>query len=388
MPLSCRLPSARTRRERVRLALLRAAARLTPRSSRPSLSISRLLVIRPDHLGDLLFMTPALRALREAFPRAHIAALVGPWGREVAARNPHLDDVLVCEFPGFARQRKPWPWQPYVYLLQSASWLRRQQFDLALVMRFDHWWGALLAHLAGIPRRIGYDIPEVKPFLTTAVPYRFGQHEVEQNLELVRALNTRYSILNTRLEFWVSPEDEALTKQYLEARGVGERDVLVALHPGAGAAVKLWRNEAWAEVAAALARHCGAKIVVTGSTEERSMAEQIAARMQTRPLLAAGETTLGQLAALLRRCRLAIGTDSGPLHLAVAVGTPTVHLFGPADARLFGPWGDPARHRVVTSRLECVPCHRLDYAGDEIELHPCVRWITVEQVMDAARALL
>jgi len=101
--------------------------------------------------------------------------------------------------------------------------------------------------------------------------------------------------------------------------------------------------------------------------------------------VAAGETTLGQLAALLGRCRVVVGVDSGPMHLAVAQGVPTVHLFGPVDPALFGPWGDPERHRVVIlePRLPCMFCNRLDYRVEELSAHPCVRDISGEAVLAA-----
>ncbi|MFZ1627300.1 MAG: glycosyltransferase family 9 protein, partial [Anaerolineae bacterium] len=101
---------------------------------------------------------------------------------------------------------------------------------------------------------------------------------------------------------------------------------------------------------------------------------------------AVGETSLAQLAALLQRSALVIGLDSGPMHLAAALGVPTIHLYGPVDAASFGPWGDPARHRVITSAWACVPCNRLDFTDADLPLHPCVRAITVEQVLAALPA--
>ena len=151
-------------------------------------SPSSILFIRPDHLGDLLFTTPALRALREAFPQARITCLVGPWGEAVVTGNPCIDEVMLCSFPGFTRQPKRSIIEPYVVLGRYARLLREKEFDSAVVLRFDHWWGALLAYLARIPRRLGYDIAEVKPFLTDVVPYVPGRHEVEQNLALMKAV--------------------------------------------------------------------------------------------------------------------------------------------------------------------------------------------------------
>jgi len=398
---SCPAPNfhpQRTRRQQVRLALLRLFARL----SAPFFPISTLqsplsiLLIRPDHLGDLLFTTPALRALRQAFPQARITGLVGPWAEAVVASNPCLDEVMLCPFPGFTRQPKRSIIEPYIVLGHYARLLREKEFDLAVVLRFDHWWGALLAYLAHIPRRVGYDIAEVKPFLTDAVPYVPGRHEVEQNLALVEAISGQPLLRRLDghpwqgfpLEFPLRAQDREFATRYLAEQGVREDDPLVCIHPGAGAPVKLWRKEGWAQVADALVKGYGAKVILTGSASEEPLVQAIAERMASQPLVAAGQTTLGGLAALMARCRLALGVDSGPLHLAVAVGTPTVHLYGPVDSRTFGPWGDPARHIVLTSDMDCIPCNRLDYREEELEAHPCVRDISEAQVLEAARQLL
>ncbi len=383
-------------RSRVRLALLRLFARLSapfgPRAPLPD-APSRILLIRPDHLGDVLFTTPAIRTLRTALPQSHLACLVGPWSRAVLEHNPHLDEIVTCHFPGFTRRPKPSLLQPYFALSSYARELRDKKFELAVVLRFDHWWGALLAYLARIPVRLGYDIAEVQPFLTEALPYVPGRHEVEQNLTLVERIaggRQPKSSAPLSLEFPLTAEDEAFAERYLTEHGAGEDDFLVCIHPGTGAAVKLWREQAWIQVAEALVERYKARIVLTGSAGERTLAQAIATGMKakTPPIVAAGETSLGQLAALMARCGLALGPDSGPLHLAVAVGTPTVHLYGPVDSRTFGPWGDPARHLIITSDMDCIPCDRLDYSPDELDEHPCIKRITVEQVLEAVTEAL
>lgn len=377
-------------RERLRRAMLTAWGRISQqrRAASSGAPVRRILVIRPDHLGDLLFAFPAIHLLRAAFPSATITALVGPWGRAVIERHPAVDEVRTCEFPGFTRQPKGSLLAPYRLLAHEADHLR--DFDLAVVLRHDHWWGALLAHTAGIPQRWGYGIPECAPFLTTAVPYSPGRHEAEQNLTLVRGacaatgLSCPAADAPTQLEFPFSAAEAAFARDLLSSRGVPETTPLIAIHPGAGAAVKLWPRERHAQVADALADGWGARIVLTGSRDELGLAWAVAAAMRYDPVVLAGMTSLGQLAALLATCDLVIGADSGPLHLAVAVGTPTVHLYGPADPRLFGPWAPhaPERHRVVMSPRPCAPCHRLDYTPGELPAHPCMAEIKVTQVLD------
>ncbi len=395
----------RSRRQSTRLRLLRWWGRRYPQSS-PQRAPRRILVIRPDHLGDLLFATPALHLLRATFPDAHIAVLVGPWGEAVLAGNRDLNELLTCPFPGFTRQPKSDPLAPYTLLRAEAQWLATMQFDLALTLRFDHWWGAWLAAAAGIPQRLGYAIDEVEPFLTRPIPYVRGRHEVVQNLALALAAGEGDQLSvsgerlvgganefdsDWRLRFEFSDKDVATADAFLPTQ---PGRPLVAIHPGSGAAVKRWRGAAWAELAKGLAVEHDAQVIFTGSAGEAELIDPALALLEVGPPLArpplslAGRTSLGVLAALYSRCALVIGPDSGPLHLAVAAGAPTVHLYGPVDRRTFGPWGSPQRHAVVTSDWICIPCNRLDWPDRALGEHGCLRDITVAQVLAAARRLL
>ncbi len=383
--------AARTPRQRLRLALLRAWG-WRYRAAQPSPSphsCRRILVIRPDHLGDVLFTTPALHLLRRALPAAHISVLLGPWSQAVLADTSDADEILTCAFPGFSRQPATVLTAPYRLLRAEAQRLAAQHFDLALVLRFDHWWGAWLAAAAGIPRRVGYAWPETAPFLTQAVPYQPGRHEVAQNLALVAAASqldeAAWQPESLGLRVAVSPQDMAAAEALLPARAAAS---VVALHPGSGAEVKRWQPAAWAETVTALVRTTGAQVLFTGAASEAAEINAVLAllppNLAPTPVTLAGQTSLGVLAALYRRCALVIGPDSGPLHLAVAVGTPTVHLYGPVDQRTFGPWGNAQRHRVLVSDWGCIPCNRLDWPAAALAAHGCVRDISVAAVVNAA----
>ncbi len=407
-------------RKRLRLAFLRGFGALSaPWVSRrpPALPPRpRILLLRPDHIGDLLFATPALRMLRQSMPDAHLACMLGPWGRAVLENNPHLDELVVCEFPGFTRKPKSAAWAPYRTLQAWAARLRPQRYDLAIVLRSDHWWGALLAYLARIPRRLGYDTPEARPFLTQALPYTSLRHEVLQNLTLVeyasrQMADQRYthdeaavnkasaadgngspqvqSVWSDELslEYAVTQEHQQRISSYLNSHGITTGRPVVAIHAGAGAPVKMWTPEGWAEVADQLAARWNAQIVLSGGANELDLAWSISAHMRSEPLVAAGQTSLGELAALFQRCRLVMGPDCGPLHLAVAVGAPTLHLYGPVDPLKFGPWGPPRQHVVLTSGRACIPCNRLDWTMQELAEHSCVLEIRVQAVAEAAHRL-
>ncbi|MBZ0310373.1 MAG: glycosyltransferase family 9 protein, partial [Anaerolineae bacterium] len=153
----------------IRHALLCAIARLPIRQQRPT-DTQRILLIRPDHLGDVLLITPAVHALRTALPEAEIHALVGPWSAKILAAYPEFDKVFTLPYPGFSRSTPNANLHsPYFLALRTARNLRLIGYDSVLILRPDHWWGALLAFLAGIPQRIGYDLADVSPFLTDAL---------------------------------------------------------------------------------------------------------------------------------------------------------------------------------------------------------------------------
>jgi ADP-heptose:LPS heptosyltransferase len=149
--------------------------------------------------------------------------------------------------------------------------------------------------------------------------------------------------------------------------------------------VKQWGEENWAFVADTLSDQLDATVVFTGGDHELSLVRHILSHMKRQACVMVGETGVGSLAALYERARLVLGSDSGPLHLAVAVGTPTITLFGPADPVEFGSWGPVEKHRMLWSSIGCRPCRVLDWGNDAPENHPCVREISVASVLEAAR---
>ena len=371
-----------SRKHQLRDQLLKAVAHIPMPMQRGK--HQRLLMIRPDHLGDALLATPAIGLLKRARPDLHIHVLCGPWTAELFSRYAAIDQLHALPFPAFARNQNAG--NAYLLALRWARRLRQTGFGAAIVMRPDHWWGAMLAYLAGIPRRIGYSQAGVAPFLTEAHELRH-EHAVQQNLRLVEAWTGALLPADIRLEFPLDEADLAVVAGRLGELGVSRQRRLLCIHPGSGAVSKLWRSDKWAAVADALCRAWNCAIVFTGTASESDLIAQICAQMsQTGHDM--GETSIGQLAALYARASLVLGPDSGALHIAAALATPTVALFGPADPVEFAPWGDPARHIALTAGLACAPCRILDWRGDDAGYHPCVRDIEVQQVLDAASRIL
>lgn len=376
-------------RHQVRRVMLRAVAALPPLPNQVfrSQNVERILLIRPDHIGDVLLTMPAVHALRQARPDAELHALVGPWAADVVASYPDVELTLTLAFPGFRREPKAGWRAPYQFALVSARQLRIIGYSSAIIFRPDHWWGALLAQLAGIPQRAGCDLPDVAPFLTHKVPYQ-RDHAVQQNLRLVADWTGQVPAEQIVYRFPVDNVDRAYVDGYLEEWGISPKRTIICIHPGSGAPLKNWTDEKWAKTADALAGQYNATVVLTGGDHEMNLARSVAALMKERACIAVGDTRIRQLAALFARARLVLGPDSGPLHLAAAVGTPTVALFGPADPQEFGTWGDPRHHAVLTTPIACRPCRVLDWHGDSPDNHPCVRDITVGAVLEAAKRVI
>ncbi|HLU10556.1 MAG TPA: glycosyltransferase family 9 protein [Oceanobacillus sp.] len=369
-------------KHRIRRALLHALGTV-PIPNAKSPTVERILLIRPDHLGDVLLTTPAIQMLRAAYPKAEIHALVGPWSASILANYAEIDVVLTLPFPGFSRGSKIGLRAPYALALRSARQLRKIGYTSAVILRPDHWWGAMLAKWAGIPRRVGYDLPDVAPFLTDAIPHTH-QHAVLQNARLIETLTKTPSSNSLSLRFPVDSLDKVWVDAYLQEWDITPEKPIIAIHPGSGTWVKQWSEANWAFVADTLADQLDASVVFTGSDHEMPLVRRILSAMQHPACVMVGEA-IGSLAALYERAKIVLGPDSGPLHLAVAVGTPTVTLFGPADPVEFGSWGSPEKHRMVWSSIGCRPCRVLDWNGDAPENHPCVREITPAVVLEAAR---
>jgi ADP-heptose:LPS heptosyltransferase len=360
--------------------------------------------VRPDHLGDLILVTPILQAITTQIPNAQITMMVGPWSSEIVARHPAINRLITCPFPGFQRAPQT-ALEPYKLLFSTAQQLRQDDYDLAINLRPDFWWGAALLYLAAIPQRIGYATELTSPFLTQALPFPTAEHATVSNLKLANAgmqaleypaLTEPYTAASYPLYFKPQAEELRWADERWQEKKISAGTPLVIIHPGTGGAVKLWRNDGWSHIAQTLSTTSNilaqpAQIILTGSKSERPMLEEIAQHM-SQPATIIADTTVGQLAALLARAKLVLGVDNGPLHIAAAQNTPSLRLFGPTDMHIFGPWGDPKQQRVLAATEPCpgcplIPCGRLDFGPAELLDHPCVRRISDEQVEQALQSL-
>ncbi len=321
-------------------------------------TLNRILVIKLKQPGDVLVSTPVLQALKAAWPEAQVSYLV-PWGtEEMVADHPLLDGLYVLD-----RRRGSW-----VEACRLIRKLRRKHFDLALELSGGDR-GAFFALMSGARERVGFARPR-QPFwqryglFTRLLPRPpVKMHMVEHNLEAVRALGVTPE--NPRLQFFWNRATEAKTQSLLKEMGLAP-DGFVVLHPGAGWRFKCWTAEGYARVIETLMDDWRLPVVLTGSraAHEQDLLQEILAACRTRPLNLAGRLTLKELGALIAKARFFFGVDSAPMHLAAAVDTPAVALFGPSGVFNWGPWGKG--HLVLQKDWECVPCGKDGCQGTKV----------------------
>jgi heptosyltransferase-2 len=325
---------------------------------------ARILVVKLATLGDVLTMTPTLRALRTSFPRprTHIGILTTPGGAHAVRGLDSFDEIIT--FDKFAFDRPIDAWRSLPMAVALARDLRAGKWDtLVLLHHLTTPFGiakyAALSLGSGARQRVGLDNGRGRWFLTQgAVDHGFGfRHEVDYALSVAEMLGATYPG-EPRLELEVTSEDDAWAAAHLPKAGG------VLLVPGSGAfsRARRWSPDRFAEVAHILQdRHGLEPIVLSGlGADEQALARQVASQIGPAGLIAPAAPTPQALGALVRRCRLVVANDGGVVHVATAVGTPVVAIFGPSNDRAWGPYPvDDPRHQVVREQLACAPCiHR------------------------------
>ncbi|HVC82058.1 MAG TPA: lipopolysaccharide heptosyltransferase II [Chloroflexota bacterium] len=350
----------------------------------------RILVIRLDLLGDLVNSMTAVEALHERFPEARITVFTLPHTAAIPRRFPSVAEVLSLDTN---RIRSPGNLlRPAIYrdFVAMALRLRREHFDLCVSLHGKM--AGLWAFISGARRRIGY-AGEGYPFLfTDPVPgRRFDRpgHEIGWDLDLAAAAGASGAPrIPTLAPAAAATARMAARLAELEVR---DDDLLIGIHGGAvNGSAKRWPPMHWAALADRLIEELGARVVLTGSASEAAISEDIRRRMRHQPLVLTGTTDIDELMAVLARCDLVLSGDSGPLHMAVALGRPTVSLYGPTDPRIYGPtpqFGQPAV--VIRRDLRCSPCYNLLAPAECPHGQPaCMIDIPARDVFAAAKAVL
>ncbi len=352
----------------------------------PMEQVERILIIKPSSLGDVVNTLPFLTSLRRRYPDRHIAWLVEEEAAGLLLGHPFLDRVIVSGRRRWAQESlAPLRWPSALREISGLiAELREGRYDLVVDLQ-GLLKSALMLVFSGARFRVGFASAREgsRRVLTHLVPLPSRlMHAVDRYLEAARFLGAEP--LSNAFVFPSRADDGMRAEALLAEAGVGPGDPVIALNPRARWRTKLWEEERFARLGDMLAERFGARILVIGSSSDLPLANHLAARMNPAPFVAAGRTDLKLLIALLKRIDLLVTVDSGPMHLAAAVGTPLVALFGPTDPRLNGPYGSDGA--VLRVPLPCSPClkRRCQIRDDRL----CMRSISEEEVAAAASAIL
>ncbi len=354
----------------------------------------RILLMRLGGYGDILMGTPLLAALREAYPDAHLTWMAGHSEAQAIDANPYLDEVILWDAPYF---RSAWRHARYAAAIRRFLAFRRalrsRRYDAFVSLQPEEW--PLLTLVSGAAQTIGvFDTftrhwgeehhPHYRRFYKD-VYSRPELHRIDQYLAVLEAFRLPEPAA-PRLSMGFTSEDEAAAAAFLEERGVGPQDTVAALAPLTTWVTKNWPAERYAALGDRLAKDCGCRVVLLGGSGDQETLTQIASQMSAPAVVSAGTLTFREAAALIHRSHLLVSGDTGPMHVAAAVGTPQVALFGATSPLWYGPrvpHALPLLHPVP-----CGPCDKLSCSQTGNDYLRCLTLITVDEAQAAAGRLL
>lgn len=313
----------------------------------PVIKANRILIVEVNWIGDVLFSTPFIRAIRNLYPDSFIACMFAPRTREILELNPAIDKLIVFDEEGAHRS--------IFGKLKFISELKKLKFDTvfflhrSLTRRF-------IAYLAGIKNRVGYPSPKGNQFLTHSVDLPSDSiHKVEYFLNIAKDIGADTEGLG--YEFYISGKDRLSVEKLLKEKGIKEDEKFVVLNPGGNWDPKRWPKENFGKLADMLIDKFGVKIVITGANKDKELAYDIKNLMKNKPAILTGSTNLKELGALMAKSSLVVANDSGPMHIAVSQKVNTIALFGPTKPELTGPYGK-GNFAVIFNDIGCeVPCY-------------------------------
>ncbi|MBL7124623.1 MAG: glycosyltransferase family 9 protein [Dehalococcoidales bacterium] len=347
--------------------------------------VKKILVYGQMGIGNMILYTPVIKALRNSFRDAHITLLVGKGGCEQVVDGGGLvDEIIKCELPDL----------PFSQRWRFIFQMRKRKFDLIVSnfhgsRRYLVW----LTILSGAPYRLGhtYSIGIVNMFSCLYnywVKMDKNKHELDMNICLMNKLGIR--VVDRTPSFYVGTEDEQFATEYFKKHGITKSNKVIGVSPGSNPKQewKRWDSKKYAKLADKLLRDSNIKMIALGSPGERQLIEATFSDLSIKPIIASGEVTLGQTAAIINRSDCLVSNDGGLMHVAVAMNTPVVAICGPTDYVRTGPLGK--QNIIIRKDLPCSPCYTVGKLArvESCQNRICLESITVEEVLEAVRRQL
>lgn len=340
------------------------------------IDLKNILIIKPSSIGDIIHALPFLKAVKTKYPKATISWLINRGLNDLIANNPYLNEVILFE-------RKRWGGfnnivSKYREFTKFIKNIKNRRFDAVIDLQ-GLFRSGIITYLSGADYRIGFaNARELSPFFYNykISPPINEMHAVDRYLLIAKELDADTS----KKEFTINiPKKENVYVSGLVKRNGGRP--LIAINPSARWQTKIWSFKRYAELTDKIVSELNVQTILIGSRDDKDRVAQVSSMMKTEHINLCSKTTLLQLAALLKRVDLLITNDSGPMHIAAAVGTPVVALFGPTRPKMTGPYGNG--HVVIQKDISCIGC--LKKSCDDLK---CMDAISVDEVFNSVRKML
>jgi len=337
--------------------------------------IRKILVIRTGRIGDVLLMTPVLRALRENCPNAHISVLIPTLTKGVLKDNPHVDEIITTELVWWRKKSD-------LFKMFKLAWqLRQKKFDLGFDLRGDIR-NIFLLYLSKTRFRVSFgNVTGGRFLLNKPVDYS-KKHEIDANLDLLKAIGMK--VRDRSMFFHIDENDSLYVENLFRDNNILQDDFVVGFHPSTPWEPRNWPLEKFVELGDWLVDRCRTKIIIMGQgNREVEIARKIYNLMKKKPVIMVNRTNLRQLVALIKELKLFICNDSSPAHFAALTKTPTIVLFGPDDPLLWSHYG----HFAIRRKVECYPCGQRKCIR-EGQRNQCMNLISVDSVKKVIKGIL
>lgn len=359
------------------------------------MNVPKILIINPFGIGDVIFSTPLIGALRESYPTSFIGYVCNRRAYEVIKSNPDLNNIYIYEKDDY---RTIWQRSRLECSKKIFSFLRsikREKFNIAIDLSLGYQYSLLLKFI-GVRNRLGFNFRNRGRFLTSKIDIEGfdSKHVIEYYLEMLRLLGMDPNSFAAKPKLYLEDADATWANNFLKDNGVDKSDLLIGMMPGCGASwgidahARRWGRREFADVGDSLIERRGAKIILLGNSEEISICMDIQKMMRHKVVMACGKTRLGGALGLLNKCNLVITNDGGPLHMAAGIGVKTISIFGPVDERIYGPYPLNSNHIVIFKNdIPCRPCYK-KFKYRICNNRICLQSIKPKEVLEAADVLL
>ncbi len=356
----------------------------------PLKKYSKILVINPYGIGDVLFTTPLLSNLREFYPHGKIGIVLGSRTRQILEFNPDVNNIYIFDKGFFDKLGFFKKWR---YLMEFCRPIRREGYELLIDLSNSSQYGFVEKFFLKVPRRIGFNYKGRGRHLTQTIKLEgfSDKHVVDYYLSLLELLSL--TPVKKPLKFPLKQDIIDKVAKYLLSKRIEEKNLLITLVPGGGlswshkAAYKQWPQEKYAQLADKLISELKAKVVIAGSELDQDICRNIINSMKSKEAEIICDFNILEFAALCNLSNLVVCNDGGPLHVAVSEKTPTISFFGPVDEEVYGPYPAADNHIVITKEIECRPCYQ-KFKFTECDTKDCLNLITVDEAFKKVKKIL